>query len=255
MTTTSKITVRKWRVVVTATQQFDYVWKDENEGEPTVSSTGQPIDIGKSKVVREILGNQVKIQEEAISTGGHFYVSQNKYTCPGNQMTEHVITFPVDINMISTTVVTTNEMFGDFMKWEVSPNTTIGATIDSVPSGSTSAISVNSTVTDNIKIGFEVRLATNPTGPTEDLGFVTSIDKDAQEITTTQSPTQNFATGSLVQMTVPFMEGELGYPDHYEYGNDKIGTSYLPANTPVYMRYTNNSVNSKDIYIQFQYLY
>lgn len=246
--------LNKWRVVVTATQEFDYIWRDEDEDAPTVSSTGQPIDANKSLIIETLEEEEVKIKEEDTPTGGHFFVKNMKFVCPTGSST-HIMTFPFDINMISTTVETVANMTDDYMKWIVSPNTTIGQTTDSVGvSGST--FNVSSTVIENIAIGFEARIFALPSGPGEDLGIVLNIDKDNSQITTSQSVSQSFGTGSLVQMTIPFMEGYIGYPSKYEYGKDKIGASFLPANVPVYLYYTNNSTSeSKDLFVQFQYLY
>lgn len=249
--------LNQWRVIVTATQLEDFVWREETEGAPVVSSTGAAIDTAKSRIYYTIDMNEVKIQEEETPTGGHFYVEQRKCSCPANQTSTHITSFDIDINVISTSVTTITDMTGDYMKWVVSPQTTVGYATTSIATNDTT-INVNSTVTTYVKKGFEVRIADsgNPTGTYQDMGRVINVDTDNNQLTFGTSISQSFGTGSLIQMTIPFMEGYIGYPSLYEYGKDKIGTSFLPANTPIYLYYTNNSpATDKDLYIQFQYLY
>ncbi len=254
------VNVNKWRVVITANQAEDFVWRDENQDAPVVGPTGEPIDTAKSRIVEVREQNEVIIQEEKIKTGGNFKFESIKITAAANTITEQDFSWEIPINVISATIVTSADMTGDLITWLVAPNITIGG-ITSDISISNTVINVSQTVVDNIKIGFKIRVANaaDPANAFEDLGIVLNVDKDNFQITVSTAATQAWAAAlpTLVQMSVYYIENaEIGPPAKIEIGKDKIGASYLPANTILRAYYDNKHVtDAKTFYAYVEYLY
>jgi hypothetical protein len=143
----------------------------------------------------------------------------------------------------------------------VADNTTIGTLTADATAGDTT-LDVAQTVVDNILTGFNCRLAmsTDSTGTYEDVGHVISVDKDNLQITVEASLSSNWSSTTpptLVQMKIHFVEESVvGHgPYKIKMGADKIGTSYLPANSNLYCDYTNNGTGSIDYYVYLEYLY
>ncbi len=251
--------LNRWRVIITATQAEDYVWRDEDEGEPTVGSGGEPIDTAKSRIVRTVEDNVVEILEEVNKTGGHFKFESITVSCPANQVTTHQISYPYDINVKSARIITAPENRDDVLSWVVAPDTTVGTLTVDASIGAT-VLDVSQTVVDNIHVGFKVKLVDGVTPTTnEDLGYVLNVDKTNLQITVQTATTLAWAaaTPTLVQMTVWFVENMVIGPENkIAIGSDTLKSSYLPANTPLYCNYDNKSPSTaKTFYAYIQYLY
>ena len=91
--TSTDLDLNKWRVVITATQEADFIWLEEGE-EPTIGPAGEPIDTEKSRIVQTILQNTVKIQQETTPTGGHFKMVTLAFDAPANSQTVFTHTWP-----------------------------------------------------------------------------------------------------------------------------------------------------------------
>lgn len=251
-----------WRVVIASTQlhDTDLVWRTDDQGEPTVSSNGDPIDTEKSRIVETRISNEIKIKEENVKTGGGFSFGQVHFPIPANQTVTEINTWPIPISIAAATVMTNEAMTGDSVSLCVAPNTTIGAAVADI-SISDTVITASPTVFDYIKIGYYVRIASasDPTNTYEDVGRVLEVDSDNYTITIETPATMNwtFATGVLIQMTVYFVKDFIiAHPGAVRMGAATIGASYLPANTPLVCTYTNNSVLTPKIfaaYIEFLY--
>jgi hypothetical protein len=248
-----------WRVIVTATQNADYVLRTETQGAPSVSSAGEPIDLSKSRIISHRTENLVKIKEMRIETGGKFQISYSKIVAPPNQITTLIKIFDSDINLLSSVVSLTSNLQGDHISWSVAPNATIGALTSPAEIGDT-VLNVQQSIIDNIEPLYKVRLALNTDQTTtyEDLGVVTEIDEINSTITVTSPCTQSWSAGvTLVQMTIVMIDIEAGFLNTtLEIGKDKIGTSYIPKGVPMICEYTNNHItDDHTFYTYYSYLY
>ena len=70
-----------------------------------------------------------------------------------NVLIPKVNTFPININLVSVSVVTDTEHKGDMYEVQLAPNTIIGTITQDVATGAT-AINASQTVIDNLKIEF-----------------------------------------------------------------------------------------------------
>lgn len=121
----------------------------------------------------------------------------------------------------------------------------------------TTTYTVSSTVVQYLKKGFFFRL-TDGVNTTDEV-VVTAVDTTNSTISSSYASPYSFSAASptYVQMTVRYMDNlEIGYPTSIEIGQSKIGASYLPANTPLVAKYTNNSPSlDKRFVVYLQYLY
>ncbi len=255
------VTVNKWRVIVTSDSSHEFVWRDENQGEPTVGPNGEAITTSLSRIVEVRDPKEVIIQEEPIPTGGHYAFHSENIIAAANTITTRDITFPLDINILASKVHITADMEGDIMSWSISPDQTIG-TITSDVSISDIVINVSQTAVDDIDIGYHVRLAdqADPSGTNEELFRVLSKDTVAKTITVEQAATQAWLASlpTLVQMNIYYLwnvEIAAGVHD-IEPGKSKIGAAHLPANTVIRCTYDNkHATDSKKLVIYVEYLY
>ena len=249
-----------WRVIITATQQADYVLRTEEQGAPIVGPGGEPIDTAKSRIVGHREDGEIKIKEMNVLTGGRYQVKHTKVSAPPNQTTVHNISFPTDINLASAIFAFTSASKGDIICWAAAPNTTAGALTAPTTINDT-VLSVSQTVIDNIDELFRVRLAlaSDPTNTYEDVGKVLSIDEVNSTITIDTPVTQVWVAGTtLVQMTQIFIDDvEIGPLDtRIKTGQDTVRTSHVPAGTVLHCEYKNvHPTDTHELYVYFSYFY
>jgi hypothetical protein len=256
------ITINKWRVVVTSDNSHGFVWRDEDQGLPTVGPNGEAITTSLSRIVEVRDPNEVRIQEENTpSAGGHYSFHSEKLVAAANTITTLDMSFPFDINILASKVHITADMEGDILSWSVSPNTTAG-TITSDVNINDTVINVSQTVIDNVDIGYHIRLADagDPDGTNEELHRVIAKDEVANTITVEVPATQAWlASGpTLVQINIYYLWNvEIGPGVHnIEPGKSKIGAAHLPANTIIRAIYDNkHATDTKIIVTYIEYLY
>lgn len=255
-------TINKWRVVVASDNSHNFVWRDEDQGPPTVGSNGETITTSLSRIVNVMDPNEVKIQEEFIpSAGGHYAFHSEKMIAAANTITTLDIKFPIAINILASKFHFTPRMEGDIISWSISPNKTVG-TITSDVSINDNLINVSQSVVDNIDIGYYIRIADSedPEGTNEFLCRVLSKDAVAKTITVEQPATQTWSASgpTLVQMTIYYLWNvEIAAGEHsIEPGKSKIGTSHIPANTVIRATYDNkHATDAKTFLTYIEYLY
>jgi len=238
----SQLTLNKWRVWCVTENAFVYIWLDEDQDAPTTcpTNTGHTITTALTKII-EIRDPEVfSIKQETTPTGENYFFSSQSFIALANQTTSYSFSYPFPVSVLSAQYVSAEENRGDTWTWTVSPNTTVGALTSDV-SATDTVINVSSTVTDNIKIGFGVNIFDGVN--TDDLGRVLAVDSDAGTITVETAATQSFAaaTPTYVRMNIYFCKDmSFGHPWALTFGDNKIQSSYVPANTVVQVDYVNN---------------
>ena len=253
----SSLILYRWRVFCVTDNQYEYVWLDETQGQPAVCpvNTAHTIDAAQNRIVEVRNPNAVEVVEEKTPVGGNSYMDSIAFDALPNQITIHIVTFPIPINVIAAYMEVKAENTGDHAIWEIAPKTTVGAlTADAAP-GST-VLSVSPTVTANVKLGYQIHLSDGVN--LNDTGRVINVDAGAGQITV-ETPTADAfaaATPTLVQLTVRYVNIELGNPGQISIGTNKIGAAYLPANTPIHCCYDNKSlIDTKRFVSYVEYLY
>ena len=91
----------KWRVFCVTDNKYEYVWLDENQGQPTVCpvNTAHTINASLNRIVEVRNPDVIELKEEDTPTGGHYALGTLIIDCPANQITTQTFTFPFPINV------------------------------------------------------------------------------------------------------------------------------------------------------------
>ena len=252
----SNLTLYKYRVHCTTDNQNEFIWLDENDSEPTTcpTNTSHSIDSSKTTIVDSRKPENIRIKEESIPTGEHFMCETKVINTNANDTSENDYSWPFPISILAVYMITSDHE-GDNFEALIAPDTTIG-TITSDVAADDTVINVSQTVIDNTSVGYILTLDDGTNN--DNLGHVLAIDKVAKTITVETAAVNNFlaATPTYVKQTVYYLRNyEFGPAWEYVIGESKIGASYLPANTILRARYTNNSITNKKLVVKFEYLY
>jgi len=196
--------------------------------------------------------NEVVISEELTKTGGHPGFI-NKVIATGSIAKEVIndVTFPFPISLTSGKYEQSPNMEGDKIKIYVGPDTIVGVTT-AIMATTDTVVAVQQSVIDNCFIGMSCVI------DTQDVGRIISIDSTALTITIETEPTTQIAAGKYVKITVKMMpEIFLGKESFMiSVGENKIGASYIKANTIIRLIYENmDGVNKGNFYVHLDYLY
>jgi hypothetical protein len=115
-------------------------------------------------------------------------------------------------------------------------------------------INVSSTVLENSMIGYYMSI-TNGVN-LDNVGRI--IYKNHNSIFVENAPLNTYLASSptYVRQTVySFKDYEIGYPEAHTIGSSKIGGSYIPANTTITVKYTNNYTSEQTLMGSVEYLY
>lgn len=252
--------VNNWEVYCTDGDAYQTVWSTLA---PTVCPLNHTHSISTDpgpKIIQTIGQTDVKIVEETMgSTQGYYkFRGYNESIPPG--VTGNVTTFtkswPFGITILNGGFYSTSNMVGDVLDLTAAENTVIGYITAPVYTGNT-IISVNSTVIDNVAKGFYCNITDGVNVDT--LGEISNIDIANSRITVTTSAENNFSPASptYVRITVGVIDnfvipvGEV----RYSFADKKVGGKYIPPNTPIKMKYTNNEGNAKVFAFSMEYLY
>lgn len=210
--------------------------------------------------VKKIIRNDdtiIKIKEEAVETGGYYKATTIKCDIPAGvtgdiSIFDHL--YPHPINMLNVFFNTDNTHKGDVVSASVAPDTIVGVLTDDIINGVTSSINVSQTVIDNIAVGYYISIDNGVTSA--EIGCVTAINDINNNINLSSTINETFSSGSYVKMTVKMMDDfHLESSHRYVLGSNKIGASYIPANTTGRILYQNNDGQAKTFIFGIEYLY
>ena len=206
--------------------------------------------------------NNVNIVEEVPLTGGNMKFKTFQFNVEAGatgSKTYFENTFPLDISMISVMVILNDDNIGDIVEADIGHHTTIGYLTEDVSTGITGGVTgfgVSQTVIDYLNRGFQVTLTDGVN--TDELGICTMIDRVNNKISCELPTTHSFSASSptYVQQTVKIIDQiHIVNNQNINLGGDKIGASYVPANTIGRCIYTNNDGKAKKFTFLIEYLY
>ena len=245
--------VYKYRVYCTIENVSVEIWSDS---EPIVcpNNNTHAIDITKTSIIDEVQEKEVRIKEETTKTGGSYKCDIKKISAPGpaGTVTKTIFTWPMPMSILSVTFVSKDEHKDDELEGIGADQVTVGVITEGISIGDT-VIKVSDTAFKVLKLGYFVNLDDGANN--NDLGRVTAKNIITNEITCEKAATNAFNATSLVKMTVKMAEMILGHPWEYVIGDTKIGGSYVPANSPMIIKYKNNGLTTKELYLEIEYLY
>jgi hypothetical protein len=242
-------TVNKYAVYCETETDWQHVWSIDP---PTVcpNNNGHTITLDSVHIVDSVAESKVSINEEDTPsgvepTGGNYRLFSQTFDCPPNATTTSTFSFAYPVSIVAGFLNTSLTQRGDVLSIECAPDTTVGALTANVTASDT-VINVSPTVTANMLRGRHARFIDG--GTITPYYLVVSVDSAAGTITLANPIAESLSalTPTYVQMTVKYAEDvEIGEPGMYTIGTNKIGASYVPANTPFRITYLNNSADDK----------
>ena len=256
--------LKKWKIYCDTEETYVYGYTDHADTPTDCFNNNTHIVSRHPELLCKIENNIQKIQEELVKTGGNLQLESHTFDIPASgttgEITEYGLSFPHPVNLLSFTICPTIDNIGDSVTADVGHHTTIGALTEDVSigiSGGITGFGVSQTVIDNLYIGYLVTLTTGVTSC--EMGRCIMIDPKNNKISTEFSSTVDFLASSptYVQQTVQMVR-QLYFPGStvpLHLGDDKIGASYIPANTVGRVLYKNNSGTAKQTTFYIEYLY
>lgn len=236
--------VNQYRVWCVTENQYVYTWDTQ---EPTVcpNNNADTIDSSLTIITDTVSTSTITAEEDS---RGYFETSHIIVNVPSGtpgDVTEHDVSWPMDITLWRTLLTGTNDMMGDAISVLASPETTVGVVMAPVNIGDTT-VTVNSTVTDNMWRGF---LVTIDDGVNKNVcGRCTAIDSVAGTISFQTATTNSFAPGTPVKISVYVLDNiQIYNTNTIDIGLKGMKGKDLEANTKLRIYYTNNSGTSKTV--------
>ncbi len=244
--------VYKFRVFCQTENEYVYTWNDES---PQVcpNNGSHTIDDNTVTIIDTVSTNTVQIAQETMPTGGNYRAESKKLTIPANATQSFDFQWPYQLSVLTLTFYSGQDNGNDIINTFIAPNTTIGVLTGNVSQDDT-ILNVNSTVTDNIHVGYRVDIF-NGVSVTH-VGECIAINKTNGTITLDTQCQQSFSQGCAVQICINNIKNfALRSNTNYELARKTIGASSLPANTIVRLQYQNTSNSTKDFFFAFEYYY
>ena len=203
------MTIKKWRIFCNTENLWSEGWLEQ---EPTVcfNNNTHTANLNSVQILEETEKVEVKIQREDISTGGNYNIQGYSMTIAANTTEILPVSWKFPINVLSVHCQSNDLNIGDTLDAIIRPKTLVGVnTVELVQGAST--VSVNSTVIENCKIGYDIYIAD------EALGRVTSIDAVNSTVTFENTSLITYSPGTYIYLELRIVRDfNLGY----YYGND-----------------------------------
>jgi len=217
-----------------------------------------------------IAENKVNINNEEIpfgsqSTGGFYKGDSIVMDCKANTVTEYdmIKKFPISVNSLQIDISADN--IGDDITIVTKPDTVVGAlALDCDNTSTTITAIVSNTALPYLIAGFALKL--RDTANLNDLGYIINKTINGSDEKTNTSnitltftkPITNSFTAGTTQILIERVIIEKLYchiQGQHIFGKAKLGSSYLPANTCIRLKYNNTSSQDKKIAIHYEYYF
>jgi len=234
-----------------------YIWDTTDPVSCHHSSPTHVFVANTVTIVDRVEEATMKVKEEDVPTSGKLQVIGECYniTCATGATQNFDITFPININLYSVQVLVASNNIGDMFEVSVAPYTTVGFLAVNANTGAT-GLTVTQTVIDNIIPGYFITVTDGVN--LDETGQVVEINKANNYITLETPLTNSYLASSptYIQMTVKFAHKiHIFSQAILRFGDDTIGSSYIPKNTVIRVKYWNNTGGNKKIVAYGQYLY
>lgn len=244
------MTLIKWNIFCVTENQFSSGWLEDSEGQPTscFNNTAHVVNTELTAIIETTEKITVKLQREDIPTGGHYNCEGFSFMIKAYSTNFIEVKWPFPVNILSVHSQTSESQLEDVLNATVNPKTLVGVTTDTGVIG-TNTLTVNETVINNLKIGFDVYIIDDY------LGRIIEVNSQNSTISFENELENEYSSGSSIY-------GELriirNYNFGYNSGNDFgafNGNKYLPTNTITKVCYTNTSNVQKKFCFSIEYLF
>ena len=245
--------IYKYRVYCQTENAFVTIW---NTTPPTVcpNNIAHTIDNNSVTIIEKISSTSVKIiQSEPGFTNGFYKVEGFSLTIPANSSAIKDISWPYNIAVMTINLQPSTENTGDYINAYAGPDTTIGVNTETIGQN-VSVINVNSTVLQNIKLGYTVSVVNNTQNI--NMGECIAIDTNNSRITCNIVASEGIGPGSYIKVSRQIMKNITFTSNNIiNLANKNVSSTSFPANTIARLIYTNNSIIKKTFYYNIEYVY
>lgn len=243
--------VSKYRIYCETEQEYQYTW---DETLPTTCPTNaeHSIDSSTITIIDTVDTAAVNINQEFVPTGGFYRAESKKVTVSGLSTEIFDYVWPYQLSVLTITLYSGVENEGDILNGYMAPDTVVGVLTENADTNDT-VLHVNSTVIQYINIGFRVSVNN---GSFIDLGECVAINKENNTITLENAISSNYTSGLPIAITVNFVKDFILRDNTiYELARKTIGGSSVAPGKVVRVKYTNNTVATKNFYFTFDCFY
>lgn len=243
----------KYRVYCQTESAFSTIW---DSIAPTVcpNNNTHTIDSNSIIITEEFKTNNVNIiQSEPGFTNGFYKIECWSLVIPANSTAYKDISWPYNIAVMTINLQPSTENIGDTINAYAGPDTTIGVITQSL-SQNVSVINVNSTVIQNIKLGYTVNVVNN--SQNINMGECISIDTVNSRITCNTVASKSIAPGAYIQVSRQTIKNFTFTTNQIiNLANKNVSSTSFPANIVARLVYTNNSNTEKTFVFNSEYAY
>lgn len=241
----------EWRIYCITEDLWSIGWKKESEGIPTCcfNNNSHNVNVNSQQEISKTAITTVKIQQETTNTGGNIKYKGYKFIAPPNEVTTVHLSWEYPINIMRAFVNTDISELGNILDVIVSPKTIIGIITQNVVSG-TKNITISESAIVYCKIGHECFINN------DFIGIIIAVDEETFTITLKDIISNNYSIGDLFKIQRRIIEDyNLGYPETSAVGGASMVGKYLPKNTQVEIKYTNNKNTQQPFCFSVEYLH
>jgi hypothetical protein len=246
-------TITKYRIYCITDSQWEYAWR---ETPPTVCPVDNTHTVNNQSIsgFETMSPNTMTINEEypGYSTGKNFRAESYTMICPTGTSI-HQYTWARPISVCEIKFISNVEHNGDIINNKVGGGSPVGILTTSVETGA-NILPVSQTVIDNTLIGFLIEIKNG--GDSQEIGELIVKNAIDNELTTEFTASQSYPTGSYIYMKAQTIKNyKIVNVGVNGIGIYRKSSSYLPANVPSSVYYTNNGAETKEITFYIEYLY
>lgn len=218
---------------------------------PTTCLDGYSVNAELTTIVESVKSETVSIKDDDGNTQGYYRATgySMDVTGPTGSISEFEIGFNYPVMIYAVTLLPKTDNILDYITCLAATHTKAGVILSQVdgvtgPTGTT--MSVNPTVTNNVKVGWLAHLRDGPTGTLEDIGEIIKVNSPTGTIKTSVGPTGTFASMSDFLISVPrFVDIPLMSDHPIAMGMATAGGSYAPPSVRLKIKYYNHDGKDK----------
>lgn len=221
-----------------------------------VNNTNHEINPNSPHILETIEQNVVFVETERIPTGGNYRVTGFMKEIPAGttgDISTFDESFPHPINLTLVSFKSDTNSGGDLIYADIAPHTIVGINTSAII-GTTSTFSVNSTVIENMQIGYYVDVFTGTTS--HNLGMCIEKNIVNSSITTQLTAPDTVEPGNYIRLSIRNIDKYYLSNDLQKtLGGGKIAASYIPKDTIMRVIYKNNNGQAKRVWFDLEYTY
>lgn len=251
-------TLIQWRVRCLTDNKDEFIWLDENDGEPTTCPTNASHSIGAVTEVDRVSESEVALKEEYVPTQGYFQSIGREVDIDGNVGSVTLIdhTWPYQVTVLMGSFFASSDNLGDMLEAWVATDKITG-NIAAPVAVNDDTITVTSTVIEKLAIGFYMKLYDGVNQ--SDLGRVLSVDSGNSQITVETPSDQAYSplTPTYVQQTVRVIDEMYINVSNvrFVFAEKKVGGKAIPPKIPLTIRYHNRTGGAKKFVYKIELIY